>query len=392
MLRSFSYEGSLPKNMKYLSDFLSNQHDSIIKTYKELHALAEPSWHEEKTATYIQEKLLSASIHIKTFNGHCGFIAEIPGKSSEVIALRADMDALVQEVDGTIRPNHSCGHDAHSTMVLFSALALAQSGLTFNHTIRFIFQPAEEVAGGALQMTKDGVLDNVKFLGGIHLRPSLELPMKKVSPVILHGANTSITGVIKGTQAHAARPQEGRNPIEAAALLINVIQSIRLKVKGSFSIKMTELYSGVSSNVIPENARFNFDLRAESNELMENLIQKSLNMIEKVAVLTETTIDANVDGYVPAATMNAQAMEIAENAIISILGLDGFVSTCVSPGAEDFHYYSLKHPEVASTMIGLGCDLSPGLHHPNMTFNLEALLDGTKILTQMILNADTYEW
>jgi amidohydrolase len=378
--------------MRNLSDYLNLQHDSIITTYKALHEIAEPSWHEEKTAAYIQEMLMKAGIKTKTFKGHCGFIAEIPGKTAEVIALRTDMDALMQEVDGTVRPNHSCGHDAHSTMVLFSALALAQSNLSFQHTIRFIFQPAEELATGALQMINDGVLENVKFLGGIHLRPKMELPMSKVSPVILHGSNASITGVIKGVQAHAARPQEGRNPIEAAALLINVIQSIRLKVKGNFSIKMTELYSGVSSNAIPETARFNFDLRAESNEVMDNLIEKAFKMIEKVAALTETTIDAKLEDLVPAATKNAHAMEIAENAIVTVMGLDGFEATCVSPGAEDFHFYSLKNPEISSTMIGLGCDLTPGLHHPKMTFNLEALLDGTKILTQMILNADSYEW
>ncbi len=368
--------------------FIDQERKHIFQTYKELHLLAEPSWKEEKTSKYIKKMLVASRISTQTFSDHYGLVAEIPGKKEDVIALRADMDALVQEVDGIVRANHSCGHDAHSTMMLFAALALAKTKIPLTHTVRFIFQPAEEKAEGALKMMEEGVLENVKFLGGIHLRPSFEVPFGKASPVIVHGSTVSIKGTIRGMQAHAARPEEGNNPLEAAALLIQAIRQIRLKDDYPYSIKITELHGGEASNVIPETARFTFDLRAETNETMEKLIKQSEHTIKKMAELTETVIDFSLEEYSPAAIKNDKAIKLAERAIISILNEESLQAICKSPGAEDFHFYTLKNPDIAATMIGLGCDLTPGLHHPKMSFNQEALIYGAKILVKLIVEAD----
>ncbi len=368
--------------------FIDQERKLILQTYKELHLLAEPSWKEKNTSKYIKGLLEDVGISVQTFLGHYGLVAEIPGKKADVIALRADMDALVQEVDGMVRANHSCGHDAHSTMVLFTALALAKTKTQLTHTIRFIFQPAEEKAEGALKMMEEGVLENVKFLGGIHVRPSFEVPYQKASPVILHGSTVSIKGVIKGLQAHAARPEEGNNPLEAVALLIQAIRQIRLKDEFPYSIKITELHGGEASNLIPESARFTFDLRAETNETMEKLIKQSEHTIKNIANLTETDIDFSLAEYSPAAIKNDEAIKLAERAITSVLSEENLQPICKSPGAEDFHFYTLKNPTIAATMIGLGCDLSPGLHHPNMSFDQEALIYGTKILVKLLVEAD----
>lgn len=371
---------------------IEQNRQSILQTYQELHQLAEPSWKEEQTSAYIREKLKAAGLNVKTYEDHFGLVTEIKGDSSDVIALRADMDALVQEVDGEVRANHSCGHDGHSTMALYTALAIAESGQSFKHTIRFIFQPAEEKAEGALKMIESGALEHVKFLGGVHVRPAIEIPFQKAAPVILHGSTASIKGIIQGIPAHAARPEEGNNPIEAAAFLIQAIRQIRLKDAHKYSIKITELHGGEASNLIPEKVHFTFDLRAETNDTMDELIEKAEHTIQKIAELTETMIDFTLGEYSPAAVRNPKAMEIGKKAITSILGKENFVQECPSPGAEDFHFYTLKKPDISATMIALGCDLKPGLHHPQMAFNTEALIYGTKILTEMLLEADKEQW
>ncbi|AXI00602.1 amidohydrolase [Sporosarcina sp. PTS2304] len=366
--------------------YIKDTTEQILQTYSELHAIAEPSRQEKMTSTYLQDKLSAAGLKITTYPSHYGFIAEIPGEVEGVIALRADMDALVQEVDGVVKANHSCGHDAHSTMALYTALALSKT--RSRHTMRFIFQPAEEVAEGALQMMEEGVLKNVLFLGGVHVRPHMEVPFGKAAPVILHGSSATLLGTIIGTPAHAARPEEGNNPLEAASFLIQALRQIRLPGNKNFSIKITELHGGETSNSIPESARFTLDVRAESNATMKTLLEKTHHVIESTGRLTNTIITYEKEGYSPAATESKIAVALAQRAIGSIVGEENVDSPCVSQGAEDFHFYTWKTPEIPATMIGLGCDLKPGLHHPQMTFNKEALLYGTQILTQLLLYAD----
>lgn len=368
--------------------FITDHQKDILQTYQELHALAEPSWEEEQTSRYLQEQLTQAGLQIKTFHGHHGFTAEIPGQLESVVALRADMDALVQEVSGKVIANHSCGHDGHSTMALYTALALKKSGKKFKHTLRFIFQPAEEKAEGALKMMEEGVLENVQFLGGVHVRPKTEVPFGKAAPVILHGSSATLRGVITGTPAHAARPEEGNNPIEAASFLVQALKGIRLPGTKRYSIKMTELHGGETSNSIPASVRFTLDVRAEANETMDALLEKTEHIIGSTAALTETFIKYEREGYSPAAVEHPQAVRLAEQAISAVLGEDNTQGPCVSQGAEDFHFYTWKTPHIAATMIGLGCDLQPGLHHPQMSFNTDALIYGTKILTKLLLVAD----
>lgn len=362
--------------------------EDILSTYNDLHSIAEPSWEEEKTSKYIVNRLNQAGISVKTFDNHYGIIAEIQGEMDEAVALRADMDALLQEVDGVIKANHSCGHDAHSTMVLHSLLAIAASGIKPKHTLRFIFQPAEEKGEGALQMMKEGALDNVIYLFGVHLRPKVEVPFMKASPVIIHGSAETIRGVIKGVQAHASRPKDGINAIEVAALLVQRLQEIKLHTEAPYSIKMTQLRTeNEASNVIPETAKFTLDVRSQTNEVMNELNEITKEIFNQTMKETGAVISWTFEEFVPAARINQHAIQLAEKAIIDSIGKENVMPVCISQGGEDFHFYTEKNPEVNATMIGLGCNLSPGLHHPQMKFDLEALHYGTKILTNLVLIA-----
>jgi amidohydrolase len=369
-------------------EYVNEHQELLMKTYSDLHSLAEPSWQEKKTSLYIKNKLEDAGLKVTTFPDHFGLIAEIKGCSSKVVALRADMDALVQEADGVVKPNHSCGHDAHSTMVLFTALAFAASSEPPKHSLRFIFQPAEEKGEGALKMADDGALEDVHNLFGIHLRPHYEVPFMKASPVIIHGAAGTIKGTIKGRQAHAARPQEGINAIEAAAFLVQQLKQISLKTDIPYSIKMTQLNTenGVA-NIIPETAHFSIDVRAQTNLVMEDLKKLAHQVFDRTMENTGAKVICQMEEFVPAAMPNNTAIQIATEAIKGILGEENLVPVCISQGGEDFHFYTFRKPQLSATMVGLGCGLEPGLHHPNMKFDLRALNYGTKILIQTLLIA-----
>src|SRR5699024_2552228 len=108
------------------------------------------------------------------------------------------IDALWQEVEGEFQANHSCGHDAHMTIAIGVIFTLLKKGLPNRGTFRFIFQPAEEKGEGALAYVEKGVVDDVDFLYGMHLRPIQELSNGYYSPAIDHGAAKLLTGSIIG--------------------------------------------------------------------------------------------------------------------------------------------------------------------------------------------------
>lgn len=373
--------------------YIDHQKKGILTTYQELHACPELSEQEERTSTYLQNRLRNAGFEVHTFPGHYGFMVELKGDSSEVIAVRADMDAVVHDLEGSMQPLHTCGHDAHSTIVLYVALALAQSKRISKKTIRFLFQPAEEIGRGALQMIESGALERVTKLFGIHLRPQVEVPDGMASPVVLHGGSVTLKGRIRGQQAHAARPQLGRNVLETGAAIIQALQGIRLQKEKTYSVKMTHLQAGnaQSSNVIPGEGVFTLDLRSTTNAGLEELRQLTLHVVQSVADLTQTQVACEWLGHTPAAVPNEAMISMAKRAIIQVLGEGGLSGPCETQGAEDFHFYSERMPHLEATMIGLGCGLEPGLHHPQMKFQPNALISGIKILTALVLDASGTE-
>ncbi|WP_311282214.1 M20/M25/M40 family metallo-hydrolase [Peribacillus simplex] len=83
-----------------------------------------------------------------------------------------------------------------------------------------------------------------------------------------------------------------------------------------------------------------------------------------------------------AASVDQEAAQFMEKAIENTLGANGLVGPIITPGGEDFHFYTKERHAIKATMLGGGCDLEPGLHHPNMVFNQEAIFTGIEILTR----------
>ncbi|MFC4410422.1 M20 peptidase aminoacylase family protein [Chungangia koreensis] len=371
----------------------TNLKEQVLTTFHHLHDHAEISWEEVETTHYIKQLLLDAGCQVSTFEDCTGVIGEYGNFQNDlpVVGIRADIDALWQEVDGEFKANHSCGHDAHMSIVLGVLWKLNQDPLLKDRVaLKFIFQPAEEKGEGAITLAEKGVVDDVDFLFGIHLRPAQETPAGKASPVIIHGASSSLTAEIKGDDAHGARPHLGHNAIEIAAQIVNMIGTIHLNPMYPHSVKMTSLQAGgKSANIIPGNATFSLDLRAQTNELMEQLKEKVHLILDTVRNLYDTEIEVLSEGGIVAAITNDEAMDIMRKAIVNTLGEDGLAEPLITPGGDDFHYYKIHKPELKATMLGLGCGLLPGLHHPHMTFNREAMMDGVDILFNAIL--ETYK-
>lgn len=357
----------------------------LMKWFNDFHAHPEMSWQEQRTTATIAEILQEMGVRFHTFSDMTGLIAEI-GEGEEVIAVRADIDALWQEVDGKMQANHSCGHDANITMVLGALENLKD--MQFEKRVRFLFQPAEEVGGGALAMIERDVLKDVTHLYGVHLRPIEELPLGKVAPAIHHGAAVFLEGSIKGVDAHGARPHQGKNAIDVLIAIRQMLQNLHMNPFEVCSAKMTKMIAdGGSVNIIPGNAIFSMDLRAQKNEVIKELQQRVEQGMRHIANMFEVEISWKWMDFTPGAEVSADAAHIAEMSIIEACGMDCLAPAILTPGSDDFHYYTVKKPELKATMIGIGADLAPGLHHPQMTFNKQALQIGADVLTTTLKNA-----
>lgn len=359
---------------------------TIQQIFDHLHNNPEISWKEVKTTEYIKNLLIENGFKPQTFQNCTGLFVE-EGEGKVCVGLRTDIDALWQEVDSMFRANHSCGHDAHMILVLGTMLLLKKLNYQPNGRLKFIFQPAEEKGNGALKMIEKGIVDDIDYLYGVHLRPIQELRYGQASSGILHGSAKFISGEIFGEDAHGARPHLGKNAIEIGATLVNEIAKIHLDPMIAYSAKMTKFHAGgESSNIIPGHAKFYLDLRAQTNEAMEQLFFKIQKIANSISDLYEVEIPLKVEAHTVAAQIDEEAQKIMEKAIVEAIGKEKLVKPIITTGGEDFHFYTLKRPHIKATILGLGCDLSPGLHHPNMTFNHDALLQGIEILARTIMN------
>lgn len=362
---------------------MNNSHEEqILGWFDFFHTHPEVSWEEIKTTQKIVEIMDELEVTYRRFSDMTGLIAEI-GEGKEVVAVRADIDALWQEVNGVARANHSCGHDANISMVLGALLYLKDQKL--NKRIRFLFQPAEEKGNGSLSMIERGAMNEVTHLFGVHLRPVEELPAGRFAPSIHHGSGIFLEGKIAGVDAHGARPFQGKNAIDVVVAIHQFIKSIYLSPFEPYSAKLTKIMAGGESlNIIPGNAEFAIDIRAQKNDVLSQLKEKIMNGIDGLEKLYGIPIEYNWCDYTPGAEVSKVAETVAKEAICHVAGDAALAPAVVTSGSDDFHFYTIKYPNVKATMIGVGANLVPGLHHPNMTFNKSALDTGAQILAETL--------
>lgn len=357
----------------------------ILATYDTLHAMPEVGFEEFKTSAWLAEKIKAAGFSVTTGVGGTGVVAVLKGKApGPVVALRADMDALAHNVDGKDVCVHSCGHDSHCAMVLTAAEEIAQTGI-HKGTLKIFFQPAEEKLFGATSMIEAGVLEDVDVVIGIHLRPGQEAKSGQATPALYHGSSYIMEATINGRTAHGARPHLGVNAIDAAAAAINAVNAININPVVPWSCKVTKLQAGGATlNAIPDKAEMALDIRAQQNDAMKTLLERAENAIKAGAATVGATAETKIKGGVPGAEYHPEITALAKEAIIAVLGEQGLLDPIVTPGGEDFHNFVKAKPSLKTGYVGLGCNLTPGLHDPGMSFDRSAMIHGANILMYMV--------
>lgn len=348
-----------------------------------LHTIPEKPFEEVKTAAYLADILKKAGFDVaEKVGGTTCVVGTLKGKEpGPVVAVRGDMDALAHTVDGKELMVHSCGHDANCAMVAAMAEEVAKTGIA-RGTLKIVFQPAEEIAIGALAVIKSGAIDDVDYMMGIHLRPIQEVGLGRAIAALKHGASTHADVIITGKTAHGARPHLGVNAIDAAVSVINAVNTIKENPGESWSIKPTRIHADNQlTNAIPETVKVSFDMRAQSNTIMSSLVEKLTRIAETAPQAIGATGEMVPISSIPGADLDDEMTDMIADVISQVMGEKALVREFSTSGGDDFHCYKVAKPSIKAGFIGLGADLGPGLHTVNMSFNDDALPTGVQLLT-----------
>ncbi len=374
-----------------------NLREETIARRRDFHQNPELAFNEVRTAQIVAQELRDLGLEVTTGIAKTGVIGLLHGTAeAPVLGLRFDMDALpIQEETGapyaSLVPGkmHACGHDCHTAVGLSVAKLLAAHKDELQGTIKFIFQPAEEMDGGAAHMIAEGALENpsLDYIMGFHVWNELPIGSYGLVPGPMMAASEIFNVKISGKGGHGAQPHVTRDPILAAAHVITALQSIisrNVNPLDTAVVSVCQVESGTANNIIPQEALLTGTLRAFKPEVMANVKERFRTIITEIAgtmgCQTEieliTVTEPVINDAALVAMMTEVALEIHPDAKI--------VTNMQTMGGEDFSLMMKKAPG-CFMMVGSAnpeSGLNYGHHHPKFDVDESCLPYAVAIMAQ----------
>jgi amidohydrolase len=278
------------------SEEIGKRLDSMVALRRDFHRHPELSFQERRTAEIIAERLQKAGLEVHTGIAGTGVVGILRGdKPGKTIAWRADIDALpLTEIldapftSGTPGVMHACGHDGHTAIAITMAELMSARRAEVPGTAVFIFQPAEELLGGAKPMIEAGVLDNprVDEIYGLHLttqNPAGSVNVRR-GPAMASGDGFTVE--VTGKGGHGAYPHLSVDPMTAAAHILIGMQSLITKevaAKETVVLSVGQIQAGTKNNIIPDKAVMRGTLRTFNFDVREQLLGRLQSFVADMA-------------------------------------------------------------------------------------------------------------
>jgi len=383
--------------------------DEIVEIRRYIHKNPELSFKEHKTSAYIKSVLTSWGVSFTEDIADTGIVVLLEGNnpSSKTLALRADFDALPITEENDVDycsvnkgVMHACGHDAHTASLLGVVKILNNLKQEWEGSVKFIFQPAEEMLpGGAQQMIKEGVLENPKVekMIGQHVFPDLEVGKVGFRPGKYMASTDELHITIKGKGGHAALPHKYNSPLLAAAKFSPLLAAAKLitdldisfvKEKDQPSVLAIGFIEGLgSTNVIPEQVKLKGTLRAMDEDFRATAYKRMQKIALEVAKYYGLEIDFDIRKGYPS-LVNDEALTKKSIAFAKqYLGEGNVIDLPIRMTAEDFSYYS---HEVPSTFYRLGTankskGITHGLHTSRFNIDEQSLKIGMGLMAYLAI-------
>ena len=374
--------------------------DEVVEIRSHIHKNPELSFKEYKTSAYIKSILISWDISFTEDVADTGIVVLLEGNnpSSKTIALRADFDALPiteeNDVDYCSTNKgvmHACGHDAHTASMLGAIKILNSIKQEWEGSVKFIFQPAEEMLpGGAQQMIKEGVLENPKVekMIGQHVFPDLEVGKVGFRSGKYMASTDELHITIKGKGGHAALPEKYNNPLLAAAKLILDLESSFVKEKHRPSVLAIGFIEALgSTNVITEKVKLKGTLRAMDEDFRALAHNKILAISNAIAQAYKIEIDFDIRKGYPCLVNDEELTNKSIAFAKQYMGADNVIDLPIRMTAEDFSYYSHQVP---SCFYRLGTrnekkGIVHGLHTSRFNIDEQSLKIGMGLMAYLAI-------
>ena len=366
----------------------------LIKIRRHLHSHPELSGQEHQTAAYVAGVLSSCGLQVKEGVGKVGVVGELAGQGAEtrLLAIRTDMDALpirehTELAFASRQPGvmHACGHDVHTTVGLGTAMVLAQLGQPLPGTVRFLFQPAEEIAQGATWMVENGVMDAVSGILSLHVWPSIPAGVVGIRYGALTAAADDLEITILGESGHGARPHEAIDAIWIASQVITTLQQAISRTQNPLHpvvLTIGQITGGRAPNVIADQVQLLGTVRSLHPETSAALPAWIEQIVAHLCQTYGAAYKLNYRRGTPSVQNDLALTQLLESAAEAALGSQGIqIINEPSLGAEDFAVY-LQHAPGSMFRLGVGFHdrRNYPLHHPQFEVDETAIVAGVTTL------------
>ena len=383
-----------------LDAFLLANEGELIEFRRDLHAHPELGYHEHRTTRRLALRLAAAGLRPVILPKGTGLMVDIgSAPDAPLVALRADLDALALTDEKQVPyrstvPNvcHACGHDVHTTVVLGAGLFLASQAAQgrWHGRVRLIFQPAEEVPGGALDVMAAGGIASVDRIFALHCDPRLDVGKIGIRSGPITAACDKITVRVTGPGGHTARPHLTADLVYALGKIVTELPaalSRRVDPRSSLSLVWGRVSAGSAANAIPDDGVVEGTVRCLDDEAWHQAPDLLKALIDSVASAYGVLADLNYVRNVPPTVNEPTSTALLAAAAERVLGPDAVASTPQSLGGEDFAWYLESVPgslaRLGTRTPGSGDDFD--IHQPTFDVDERAIGIGVRLMAAAAL-------
>ncbi|MGC0917799.1 M20 aminoacylase family protein [Pantoea agglomerans] len=369
--------------------------EHLVALRRDLHAHPELGFQEQRTSDIVANFLQQLGIEVHRGIGKTGVVGILKKGSSEcMIGLRAEMDALpMQDQSGTDwqsraeQVSHACGHDGHTVMLLGVAEKLARD-VSFDGSVCFIFQPAEEGLAGAKAMIDDGLFSRFpcEAVYAIHNWPELPLGQVQTRPGAIMAAADRFDIRVLGGGGHAAQPHLTRDTLLATSELVvqlNTLVSRALDPCETALLTVTRMQGGFSHNMIPAEANITGTVRTFSPAAQATIEARLRQMAEHITAAHGLHAEVSYLRYYPA-TLNSNAEAQFCLQALTQAGIKAEAAPQPALTSEDFAFMLQARP---GAYLWLGSAPCKPLHHAAYDFNDALIPHGVNVFVTLIRQA-----